>query len=77
MEEASDELLDQVLEAFQEAAAALPVAQRVVHEVEGALAPEVLDREDGPEGFLEADVLALLGQQFHLEEAPVRLSLEL
>ena len=61
----------QVLEALQLAALALPVADRVLDEVERAGLAEVGEREDAREDRLQALVRPLLGQQVHLQEALV------
>src|ERR1039458_1001959 len=67
----------QVVQAFEVAALALPVADGIVHELEIADAAEIRDGEDRVENGLQADVLALIGQQVHLQEPLVRLFLHL
>src|SRR4029077_20593950 len=66
----------QVLEVAQPAALALPVSDRVLDELELAQPPEVREREDPVEDRLEADFLALLLEEVHLEELLVRPSLD-
>ena len=66
----------QVVQAFEVAALALPVADRVVDELELAQAAEIGDREDGLENTLQSGVLALARQQVHLQEPLVRLLLD-
>ncbi len=66
-----------LVEPHQAAALALPVPDRVVHELEGAVLPEVGDREDALEHGLQARVLAFPGQHPHLEEALVGVLLDL
>src|SRR5262249_21346363 len=44
-------------------------------EVERAGLPEVAEREDGGEDRLQSGILALLGEEVHLQEAVVRLAL--
>ncbi len=61
----------QVLEALQLAALALPVADRVLDEIERAGLAEVGEREDAGEDRLQTLVRPLLGQQVHLQEALV------
>ena len=65
-----------VLHALQPAALALPVPDRVADEIELGRFLEVGDREDVLEGGLQAGVLALLGQELHLQELGVRLPLD-
>jgi hypothetical protein len=61
----------EVLEALELAALALPVADRVLHEVERAGLAEVRERKDAGEDRLQALVGPLLGQQVHLQKALV------
>ena len=61
----------QVLEPLELAALALPVADRVLDEVERAGLAEVGEREDAREDRLESLVGPLLGEQVHLQEALV------
>src|SRR5207245_5333094 len=69
--------LPQVVQAGQLAALALPVADRVLDELERRVLAEVADREDRLEHRLEPRVLALARQTVHLQEALVRLLLDL
>src|SRR4029078_4114797 len=62
----------QVMEALEVSALALPVADRVVHELEFADVAEIGDREDRAEHRLQADVVTLAGELVHLQEAIVR-----
>src|SRR5205814_5317352 len=61
----------QVLEALELAALALPVADGELHEIEGTGLPEIAEGEDAREDRLQAGVLALLGEEVHLQEALV------
>src|ERR1051326_3454246 len=65
----------QLLEALERAALALPVADRELHEIERTGLPEIAEGEDAREDRLQAGVLALLGEQVHLQEALVRAAL--
>ena len=58
----------QVMQPFQVAALAFPVADRVIDELEIAHAAKIGDREHAVEHGLQADVLALIGQQVHLQK---------
>src|SRR5207253_3859075 len=69
--------LPQVMEPLQLAALALPVADRVLDELERRVLPEVADREDRLEHRLQARVLALARQTVHLQKALVGLLLDL
>src|SRR5205823_6128 len=69
--------LAQVVQAGELAALALPVADRVLDELERRVLPEIADREDRLEHRLQAGVLALARQTVHLQEALVRLLLDL
>src|SRR6266550_2676560 len=62
----------QVLEALELAALALPVADGELHEIEGTGLPEIAEGEDAREDRLQAGVLALLGEEVHLQEPLVR-----
>jgi hypothetical protein len=64
-----------VVQAFQVAALALPVADRVVHELELRHLAEILDRKHRSEHRLKPAVLALARQQIHLQEALIGLHL--
>jgi hypothetical protein len=67
----------EVVQTFQVAALALPVADRIIDEFEIAHAAKIGYRKDGIEHGLQADVFALIGQQIHLQEPLVRLLLHL
>src|SRR5882762_4353962 len=69
--------LAQVMEPLQLAALALPVADRILDELERRVLAEVADREDRLEHRLETRVLALARQTVHLQEALVGLFLDL
>ena len=69
--------LAQVVQPLQLAALALPVADRVLDELERGVLAEVADREDRLEHRLQAGVLALARQTVHLQEALVGLLLDL
>ena len=66
----------QVLEALEPAALALPVADRVLDELQLAGAPEVRERENAREHGLEPRLVPLLGEQVHLQETLVRPALD-
>ena len=66
----------QVLEALEPAALALPVADRVLDELQLAGAAEVREREDAREHRLEPRLVPLLGEQVHLQETLVRPALD-
>jgi hypothetical protein len=61
----------QVFEPLQAPALALPVADRVLHELELAGSAEIRERKDAREDGLEPGVLALFRQEVHLQEALV------
>ena len=69
--------LAQVMQPLQLAALALPVADRVLDELERRVLAEVADREDRLEHRLQTRVLALARQTVHLQEALVGLLLDL
>src|SRR5262249_59851771 len=58
-------------------ALALPVADRVLDELERRVLTEVADREYRLEHRLQTGILALRGQPVHLQEPLVRLLLDL
>ncbi len=58
----------QVVQPFQVAALALPVADREIHEVQLRNAAEIGDGENGNEHRLQARVVALVGQLVHLQK---------
>ena len=66
----------QVVQPFQVAALALPVADRIIDEFQLADAAEIGDREDGSENRLQTDVVALVRQQIHLQKPLVRILLD-
>ena len=55
----------------------LPFADRILDELEGGGLPEVADRKDGAEDFLQAEFLPLVGGDPHLQKAIVGLPLHL
>ncbi len=61
----------QVVQPFQVAALALPVADRIVHELEFAHPAEIRDGKNRIEHSLQADVFALVRQKIHLQKALV------
>ncbi len=65
----------EVLEPLELAALALPVAERVLHEVERAGLAEVGEREDVLEHRLQTVIGPLFRQQVHLQETLVRAAL--
>jgi hypothetical protein len=67
----------QVMQAGEAAALALPVADRVLDELERRVLPEVADREHRLEDRLQAGVFAFRRQAVHLQEPLVRLLLNL
>src|SRR5581483_9333327 len=69
--------LPQVVQPLQLAALELPVADRVLDELERGVLAEVADREDRLEHRLQTRVLALARQTVHLQEAFVGLLLDL
>src|SRR4029453_3208519 len=69
--------LSQMVPSLQLAALALPVADRVLDELERRVLAEVADRKHRLEHRLETRVLALARQTVHLQEAFVRLLLDL
>ena len=69
--------LAQVVQPLQLAALALPVADRILDELERRVLAEVADREDRLEHRLQTRVLALARQTVHLQEALVGLLLDL
>src|SRR5206468_1009267 len=69
--------LAQMMQPLQLAALALPVADRILDELERRVLAEVADREDRLEHRLETRVLALARQTVHLQEALVGFLLDL
>ena len=67
----------QVREPDQAAALAFPVADRVADELQRAHLAEIRDRKDRLEDRVEADLVALSGELFHLQESLVRLPLDI
>jgi hypothetical protein len=74
---AVDARLPEVMQAGEAAALALPVADRILDELERRVLAEIADRKHGLEHRLQAGVLALRGQPVHLQEPLVRLLLDL
>src|SRR5271166_2902582 len=62
----------EMMQAFQVAALALPVADGIIDKLELAQAAEIGDREDGTKDALQTAVFTFLGEQVHLQEALVR-----
>jgi hypothetical protein len=58
----------QMVQPLEVAALAFPVADRVIDELQIAHAAKIRDREDAVEHGLQADVLALIRQQVHLQK---------
>src|SRR6185312_5630947 len=69
--------LPQVVQALQLAALALPVADRILDELERRVLAEIADRKDRLEHRLETRVLAFARQTVHLQEPLVGLLLDL
>src|SRR6185295_20283533 len=69
--------LAQVVQAGQLAALALPVADRILDELERRVLSEIADREDRLKDRLQPRILALGRQTVHLQEPLVRLPLNL
>src|SRR4029079_10009927 len=69
--------LAQVVQTLQLSALALPVADRVLDELERGVLAKVADREDRLEHRLQTRVLALARQTIHLQKALVRFLLDL
>src|SRR5947207_4144353 len=65
------------MEPLQLAALALPVADRILDELERRVLAEVANRKHRLEHRLQAGVFALAGQTIHLQETLVRLLLDL
>src|SRR5213079_1884400 len=74
---AVDARLAQVVQALELAALALPVADRILDELERRVLAEIADRKDRLEHRLQTRVLALARQAVHLQEALVGLLLDL
>jgi hypothetical protein len=66
-----------MIEAFQAAALALPVSDRVIDEREFAQSTEIRDGKYALKNTLQPDVVTLVGQQVHLQKALVRSLLNL
>ncbi len=66
----------QVMQAFQVAALALPVADRVVHELKLRHLAEILDRKHRREHGLQSAVIALARQEVHLQKTLIGLHLD-
>ena len=65
------------MQPLQVAALALPIADRVVDELELAQPPKIGDRENRVKNALQAGVFPLAGKQVHLQKPLVRLLLNL
>ena len=65
----------QVVEPFQVAALALPVADREIDEIQLRDAAEIGNRENGNKHGLQPRVIALVGQLVHLQKTLVRTAL--
>src|SRR5712692_3689628 len=59
----------EVVQAFQVAALALPVADRVIHELELAHAAKIGNRKNGIEYSLQARVVPFIREKIHLQKA--------
>ncbi|MCP3994846.1 MAG: hypothetical protein GY722_07255 [bacterium] len=62
----------QVLKTLERAALALPIADRVLHEIERARFPEIREREDAGEDRLQPMAAPFLREEIHLQETFVR-----
>ncbi len=67
----------QLVEAFQPAALAFPVADGVIDKLQGAVLPEVGDGKDRLEDGLQAGILTVLSRHIHLQETLIRALLNL
>ena len=65
-----------VMQPFQIAALALPVADRIIDELQLTDAAEIGNREDGSKDRLQSDIVALIRQKIHLQELLVRILLD-
>ncbi len=65
------------MQPFQVAALALPVADRVIDELELAQPAEIGDRKHRVEHALQAGIFAFAGQQVHLQKPLIRFLLNL
>jgi len=65
-----------VVQAFQVAALAFPVADRIINEFQLRHFAEVADRKHGSEHRLKPAVIALARQKVHLQKALIRLHLD-
>src|ERR1700730_8167870 len=61
----------QVMQAFQMAALALPVPDRVIHELQLGDVAEIADRKHRLKNSLQPGVVAFAGQTVHLQEAVI------
>src|SRR3569833_2239952 len=66
----------QVMQTLEIAALAFPVADGIIDEFQLAHAAEIGDRKHGSEHRLQADVVALVGQQVHLQKLLIRVALD-
>jgi len=62
----------QVVQPFQVAALAFPVADRIVDELQVADAAKIRNRKHGSENRLQTDVLTLVRELVHLQKPLVR-----
>ena len=67
----------QMVQALQIPAFALPVADRIIDELEIADAAKIRDRKNRAEDRLQAHVFAFVGQQVHLQKAFIGILLHL
>src|ERR1051325_1237104 len=67
----------QVVQTLEVPALALPVSDGVIDELQLAQAAEVRDRKDAFEYAFQTRVVALAGQQIHLQKTLIRLLLNL
>jgi hypothetical protein len=58
----------EVVQAFEVAALALPVADRIIDELEITHAAEIADGKYAVKDGLETDILTLIGEEIHLQE---------
>ena len=65
------------MQAFQVAALALPVSNRVIDELELAHAAKIGNRKNGTEYSLQTGVFTLIREQFHLQKTLIRTLLNL
>ncbi len=66
----------EMVQSLQIAAFALPVADRIIDELELTDAAEIGNREDGSEHRLQSDIVTLIWQKVHLQELLVGIFLD-